>query len=89
MQECLANLNSADSSATPVVIEIADGIEFTPTNLAVLIELITQQQMVTVAIKTDEQTLVDYANIVGLAVLSPDHNVSMDAVNIKKPKQRL
>jgi Septum formation inhibitor len=63
----LANNNKKQFQHAPVILEIEDK-NFQANELAVLVEILTQNDMVAVGIRSRKQELVDFAKFSGLAV---------------------
>ena len=89
LDECLKEIRDRDANFyhfAPIVIEIAEKIDYTPTDLAVFIELLTQHNMVAVGIRTKHKELIDYMRICDIALLPEDGDEKIDALTIEKQK---
>lgn len=83
----LANSNKAQFQHAPVILEI-EHKNFQANELAVLIEILAQNEMVAVGIRSRKQELIDFAKFSGLAVfgksLSPS---SKSKIKTQAPQQ--
>ncbi len=77
----LANSNKSQFQHAPVILEIEDK-NFQANELAVLVEILTQNDMVAVGIRSKKQELVDFAKFSGLAVFGK----SLTPPSKSKPK---
>lgn len=65
VQNICANYKQLQSS--PVILEIAN-TKLLPNELAMLIEVLTQNNIATIGIRTKKQELIDFAKILGIAI---------------------
>ncbi|MCH9646486.1 MAG: septum site-determining protein MinC [Proteobacteria bacterium] len=84
----LANSNKSQFQHAPVILEI-ENKNFQANELAVLIEILSQNEMVAVGIRSRKQELIDFAKFSGLAVfgksLSPSNKTKVKAQAIEQP----
>lgn len=80
----LASDNKAQFQHAPVILEI-ENKNFQANELAVLIEILAQNEMVAVGIRSQKQELIDFAKFSGLAVLASLYH----QVKRPKPKRKL
>ncbi len=84
----LASNNKAQFQHAPVILEI-ESKNFQANELAVLIEILAQNEMVAVGIRTHKQELIDFAKFSGLAVfgksLSPSSKTKVKTQKIEQP----
>ena len=84
----LASSNKSQFQHAPVILEI-ENKNFQANELAVLIELLAQNEMVAVGIRSRKQELIDFAKFSGLAVfgksLSPSNKAKVKTQAIEQP----
>ncbi|SHN89284.1 hypothetical protein BHECKSOX_1539 [Bathymodiolus heckerae thiotrophic gill symbiont] len=84
----LARNNKAQFQHAPVILEI-ESRNFQANDLAVLIEILAQNEMVAVGIRSRKQELIDFAKFSGLAVfgksLSPSSKSKIKVQEIQRP----
>jgi septum site-determining protein MinC len=85
----LAKNNKAQFQHAPVILEI-ESRNFQANELAVLIEILSQNEMVAVGIRSQKQELIDFAKFSGLAVfgksLSPSKKNKIKIQEIEQPE---
>ena len=84
----LASGNKSQFQHAPVILEI-NHKNFQANELAVLIEILAQNEMVAVGIRSQKQELIDFAKFSGLAVfgksLSPSNKTKIKTQAIEQP----
>ncbi len=80
----LANNNKKQFQHAPVILEI-ENKHFQANELAVLVEILTQNNIVAVGIRSRKQELIDFAKFSGLAVFGK----SLTPSNPKKPSKKV
>lgn len=87
--ENLAN-NNKQFQQMPVILEI-DQVDFQANELAILVEILTQNNIVTIGIRTQKQELIDFAKFSGLAIfgkaLTADEPKKPSKNDAKKPSK--
>ncbi len=80
----LASNNKAQFQYAPIILEI-ENKNFQANDLAVLIEVLAQNEMVAVGVRTQKQELVDFAKFSGLAVFKkPSSSTGKAKIKIQK-----
>ncbi|SFV65611.1 Septum site-determining protein MinC [hydrothermal vent metagenome] len=87
LSEEITKIKDINKNST-IIVKIEEDIVFSATNLAVLIELITQNEMIVVGINTNKKELRDYAEVLGLVLIDKvdetSHALTQDK-NYKPP----